>query len=253
VSGDPRLSVIVPAHNEGASITDVLDRLFESIQLPCEVLVIVDYASDPTAAVVEVYADKEPRLECLINAYGPGPANAIRYGMDAARGDVIVVTMADGSDDARQIDALACLVERGVAVAAASRYMAGGQQVGGPLVKGVLSRSAGRSLHVLARAGTRDATNSFKAYSAAFARSVGIDSRHGFEIGIELTAKATRLRLPVAEIPTVWLDRPAGVSGFRLLRWIPRYLRWYCFALGPRLSVDQVRARARARSGELGG
>jgi dolichol-phosphate mannosyltransferase len=253
MSGDPRLSVIMPAYHEGALITDVLDRLFESIQLPCEVLVIVDYASDPTVDVVEVYADKEPRLACLINAYGPGPANAIRFGMDAARGDVIVVTMADGSDDARQIDDLACLVERGVAVAAASRYMAGGQQVGGPLVKGLLSKSAGRSLHVLARAGTRDATNSFQAYSAAFARSVGIDSRHGFEIGIELTAKATRLRLPVAEIPTVWLDRPAGVSSFQLLRWIPRYLRWYWFALGPRLSVDQIRARARARSRVLGG
>ena len=44
--------------------------------------------------------------------------------------------MADGCDDARQIDELARLVERGVAVAAASRYMAGGQQVGGPGAQG---------------------------------------------------------------------------------------------------------------------
>jgi len=240
------MSVIVPAANEGALITDVLDRLFESVRLSCEVLVIVDSASDPTADVVERYADKEPRLQCLVNAYGPGPANAIRFGMDAARADVTVVTMADGCDDSGQIDDLARLVERGVAVAAASRYMAGGQQVGGPLIKGLLSRSAGRSLQLLARTGTRDATNSFKAYSTAFARCVGIDSRHGFEIGIELTAKARRLRLPVAEIPTIWLDRPAGVSSFKVIRWVPRYLRWYRFSFGPRLSVDQVRARARA-------
>ena len=45
---------------------------------------------------------------------------------------VAVVTMADGCDDPRQIDDLARLVERGVVVAAASRYMPGGQQVGGP-------------------------------------------------------------------------------------------------------------------------
>ena len=97
-----------------------------------------------------------------------------------------------------------------MAVAAASRYMPGGQQVGGPVLKGMLSRMAGRSLRVLAHVGTRDATNSFKAYSTEFVREVGIDSRDGFEIGIELTAKARRLGLPVAEIPTIWLDRQAG-------------------------------------------
>ena len=75
------------------------------------------------------------------------------------------------------------------------------------MLKGALSRMAGRSLRVLAQVGTADATNWFKAYSTDFVRQVGIDSRTGFEIGIELTAKATRLRLPVAEIPTIWLDR----------------------------------------------
>jgi hypothetical protein len=43
-----------------------------------------------------------------------------------------------------------------------------------------------------------------------FVRAVGIDSRDGFEIGIELTAKARRLRLPIAEIPMTWLDRNEG-------------------------------------------
>lgn len=240
MTGTPRVSVIMPAYGEGALITAVLDRLFEAVTLPCEVLVVVDSAADPTTDVVQWYAGHEPRLACLVSGYGRGPASAIRFGMDAARGEVIVVTMADGCDDPRQIDELAALVERGVAVAAASRYMPGGQQLGGPRVKGLLSRLAGVSLHLLARAGTRDATNSFKAYSAGFARSVGIDSRHGFEIGIELTAKARRLRLPVAEIPTIWLDRPAKDSNFRIARWIPKYLRWYRFAYGPRLDIGQL-------------
>jgi hypothetical protein len=152
--------------------------------------------------------------------------------------------MADGCDDPRQIDDLARLVERGVAVAAASRYMPGGQQVGGPYLKGLLSRTAGRSLRVFAHIGTRDATNSFKAYSTAFVREVGIDSRDGFEIGIELTAKARRMRKPVAEIPTIWLDRQAGMSNFKVAQWIPSYLRWYRFAFGRRMTAGQIRARA---------
>jgi dolichol-phosphate mannosyltransferase len=246
----PRVSVVIPAYNEGPRIVPVLDRIFESVRLQCEVLVVVDSADDTTVDPVAEYAQKEPRLRCIVNTYGRGPANAIRYGIGAAAAPVAVVTMADGCDDPRQIDDLARLVDRGVAVAAASRYMPGGQQVGGPLFKALLSRAAGRSLGLLARTGTRDATNSFKAYSTDFVRKVGIDSRAGFEIGIELTAKARRMRLPVAEIPTIWLDRQAGMSNFRIAQWIPRYLHWYRFAFGPRLSAEQVRGRGQERKNE---
>jgi len=102
------------------------------------------------------------------------------------------------------------------------------------------------TLHWFARVGTRDPTNSYKAYSTAFVETVGIDSRDGFEIGLELTAKARRLRLPVAELPTIWLDRQAGMSNFKLARWLPKYLRWYRFAYGPGLDVDTLRGRCSA-------
>ncbi|HVB46215.1 MAG TPA: glycosyltransferase [Streptosporangiaceae bacterium] len=247
--GEVRLSLIIPAYNEGSDIVPVLDRVFESVRLPAEVLVVVDIPADSTVPVVEKYAQTEPRLRYLVNTYGRGPANAIRYGIDAAAAPVAVVTMADGCDDARQIDDLVRLVERGAVVAAASRYMRGGQQVGGPLLKGTLSKLAGRSLKLIAHVGTWDATNSFKAYSTDFVRQVGIDSMDGFEIGIELTAKARRMRLPVAEIPTIWLDRQAGVSNFQVARWILKYLRWYRFAFGPRLTAEDIRLHAARRVG----
>jgi dolichol-phosphate mannosyltransferase len=239
----PRVSVIIPAYAEGDAIVPVLDRMFESITLDCEVIVVIDDEEDTTIVPIEKYAAAEPRLRAVVQTYGKGPANAIRYGFHAARAPVAVVTMADGCDDPRQIDDLTRLVERGVVVAAASRYMPGGQQVGGPVLKGVLSRGAGRTLHWFARVGTRDPTNSYKAYSTDFVETVGIDSRDGFEIGLELTAKARRLRLPIAELPTIWLDRQAGMSNFKLARWLPRYLRWYRFAFGPRLDVDTLRHR----------
>lgn len=234
------ISVVIPAYNEGDSIIAVLDRIFDAVESECEILVIVDFEGDNTLSVLRDYSAREPRLHPLISSYGPGPANAIRFGIDEAKNPIVVVTMADGSDDPRQIDALARLVDRGVVVAAASRYSAGGQQVGGPMVKSLLSKAAGRSLGILGRVGTRDATNSFKAYSTDFIKEVGIDSRSGFEIGLELTAKARRLRRPVAEVPTIWLDRTLGQSNFQLASWIPRYLRWYRFAFGRTLTRDQV-------------
>lgn len=240
----PRVSVVIPVYNEGDEIIPVLDRLFESVTLPCEALVVFDSVDDTTRPVLEQYAEKEPRLVPTLNSYGRGPAQAIRYGIDHAASPVIVVTMADGCDDPMQIDTLTRLVERGVVVASASRYMRGGQQVGGPAFKSFLSRMAGKSLFWFARVGTHDATNSFKAYSADFVRTVGLQSDRGFEIGIELVAKARRARQPVAEVPTIWLDRSFGTSNFQLRAWLPRYLRWYLFAFGRELTVEQVASAA---------
>jgi glycosyltransferase involved in cell wall biosynthesis len=242
----PRVSVIIPAYQEGSTIIPVLERLLESITLPHEILIIVDLPDDSTIPFAAQYA---PQVRVLLNDYGRGPANAIRYGFDHASAPVVVVTMADGCDDPRQIDELTRLVERGVVVAAASRFMPGGMQVGGLLLKRTLSRLAGRSLYWFARVGTRDATNSFKAYDHAFVDRVGIDSRDGFEIGIELTAKARRLRLPVAELPTVWLDRTEGESNFKLGKWLPKYLHWYWHAFGPSLAPPSSRkSKAKVKS-----
>jgi glycosyltransferase involved in cell wall biosynthesis len=237
------VSVVIPAYEEGEAIVPVLRRILHAVETPCEVLVVYDDQADSTVPYLQKYRDGDDRVVPTLNTDGRGPARAIRFGINHARAPVVVITMADGSDDPEQIDVLCKLVERGVVLAAASRYMSGGRQVGGPPMKSSLSRFAGLSLYWLGRVGTRDATNSFKAYSTEFVRSVGIESDTGFEIGIELVAKARRLRLPVVEVPTIWLERTKGTSNFQVYKWIPRYLRWYCFAFGPRLTDEQVRAK----------
>ena len=218
MSEPPRVSVVVPAYNEGEAIVARAgpDRSRRSTcRARCSSS--CDSPSDTTVPSVKEYARKEPRHPAPGRTpTGRGPANAIRFGIDAAAAAVVVVTMADGCDDPRQIDQLTRLVERGVVVAAASRYMPGGQQVGGPVVKGLMSRMAGP---IAAAPGPGRApgtpTNSFKAYSADFVAAGRHRQRQGFEIGLELVAKARRLRLPVAEVPTIWLDRAAGVVQFQ--------------------------------------
>jgi len=234
------VSIVVTAYNEGDAIITCLDRIAEQVSLPYEVLVVYDTEDDTTRAPAERYAAADPRVRPTLNTLGRGPARAIRSGIESAAATVVVVTMADGCDDPSQIDALTRLVERGVVVAAASRYARGGQQVGGPVLKRLLSRTAGLTLHWFARVGTRDATNSFKAYDRRFIGQVGIESEHGFEVGLELVAKARRAGLPVAELPTIWLDRSFGVSNFKLAKWLPRYLHWYIYAFGPRISVPHL-------------
>lgn len=239
----PRVSIVIPVYNEGDQIIACLDRIIEAVDIPFEVLVVYDTLDDTTRPPVEAYEQHNPVVRGVHNQLGRGPALAIRAGIEQSSAPVTVVTMADGCDDPAQIVPLTRLVERGVVVAAASRYARSGQQVGGPVFKAFLSRLAGLSLYWVARVGTRDATNSFKAYSTEFVRAAGIESDKGFEIGIELVAKARRARLPVAEIPTIWLDRAFGVSNFKLAAWLPRYLHWYLYCFGPKRDVPGFTAQ----------
>jgi dolichol-phosphate mannosyltransferase len=231
----PQVTVVVPVYNEGDLVVPLLQRLLDSVSMPCEVLAVYDDESDTTRPALEKLASNDPRLVPTLSGNPPGPAHALRWGFQQANAPVVVVSMADGSDDPTQIEPLVRLVERGVVIAAASRYMHSGQQVGGPFLKSNLSRAAGLSLCWFARVGTHDATNSFKAYDRTFVESVGIESEHGFEVGVELVAKARRHRQPVAELPTIWLDRRVGPSNFKLKEWIWHYLRWYRYAFGKRL------------------
>lgn len=231
-----RATVVVPAFNERENIGHFLARLEEAVDLPVEVLVIVDTEGDSTLTGISELKSINLDVRALVSKFPPGPSNAIRYGISRATANVVVITMADGSDDPRVIDDLVRLVERGCAVAAASRYMPGGQQIGGPRIKKLLSRNASRILRIALGVGTHDATNSFKAYSRTFLEEANIESNKGFEIGIELIAKAHRRGYMIAEVPTIWIDRSLGESNFQLRRWLPQYMRWFFYAFGPRIT-----------------
>lgn len=139
--------------------------------------------------------------------------------------------MADLSDDLNDVGPMLELYQSGCRVVCASRYMKGGRQLGGPLLKRTLSRLAGLSLYYLVGFPTHDATNNFRLYDAALVNELQIESEQGFEIALELTAKAFVRGEQIGEIPTTWKDRDAGESRFQLFRWLPKYLRWYRYAL----------------------
>ena len=237
----PRVSVVIPVFNEGDSVERILKRISQSIDFEHEIIVVYDHNDDITIPTLLSLHEYDNRFKPLKNVLGSGPAKAIRSGIGAANSPVVVVTMADGCDDPDQIPQLTKLVERGVVIACASRYSKGGRQIGGPFFKSALSRLAGSVLYHFARVGTRDATNSYKAYSRAFIEEVDIESEQGFEIGLELVAKARRLRKPVADIPTIWLDRAFGESNFKFRKWLPHYLKWFFYAFGYRINSSQRR------------
>ena len=225
------IDFVVPVYNEGKNIASTLDELYAKVPLAKRVLVVYDFDDDDTVPVVRALAPRYDGVALVKNRHGRGVLNAIRTGIAEACGDVVIVTMADLSDDVAIVPRMAAMIRSGAAdVVCASRYMKGGRQVGGPLLKRTLSRLAGLSLH-LAGFPVHDVTNAFRAYRREVLQSIPIESEGGFEYSLELTAKAHAAGHTIAEIPTTWRDRTAGESRFRLMKWLPHYLKWYWFAL----------------------
>lgn len=228
----PRYSIVVPVFNEAANIGAycLKARLLPG---PFELLICYDFAEDSTLpALAALRPEEKPAVVRLVpNELGRGVRYAIEAGMRAARAPVVVVMMVDLADDFSKVDDLVCSVEAGAAICCASRYMPGGRQLGGPWLKGLLSRAAGVSLHRFFGVPTHDATNSFKAYQREFLQRTPIESTAGFCLGMELTLKAHFAGERVTEVPARWYDRTEGQSRFRLWAWLPHYLRWYWFAV----------------------
>src|SRR5262249_5355575 len=170
------LSLIVPVYQEAENIEGFLRDVESHVREPHEVVIVYDFPEDNTLPAIIAMQPPSPCVRLVQNTLGKGVLNALKTGFKASRGDVIIVMMADRSDDASDIEAMVQEIRRGADVVAGSRYTAGGRQVGGPLVKRSLSRLAGLSLHYLAGLPIRDATNNFRAYNRRVIEQIPIES-----------------------------------------------------------------------------
>ena len=223
----PELSIVLPVYNEGEAVEPVLRSLARNVTTPHELVVVYDFDEDTTVPVVRRLGSGIPQLRGLRNDLGRGVLNAMKAGIAGTAAPFVLISMADGSDEPEVVDRMVELAKGGADVVAASRYMRGGRQLGGPMLKRLMSRVAGLTLHWFARVPTHDATSNFKLYSRRFLDATAIESTAGFELALELTVKATLAHRRVAEVPTTWRDRTAGQSNFKLRKWLPHYLHWY--------------------------
>ena len=248
-TSEPRLSIIIPVYNEADSIAETLRGLVDHVTIrPFEIVVVYDFDEDTTVLTVRRLQSEIPEVRLHCNHFGPGALNAIKSGFAIARAPYVLVTMADLADDPSSIDAMYRLALAGSDVVAGSRYMRGGRQSGGPVLKRTLSRLAGLSLHYVAGVATHDPTNNFKIYSRRLLDHTHIKSTAGFELALELTVKAHLMGMCVDEVATTWRDRTAGESRFRMWAWIPHYLYWYWLGMYGRLS-HRPRRRLQRQSG----
>lgn len=239
------LGIIIPVYNEAENIRNTLTAIKERIITPHRIYIVYDFDEDNTLPVSKEFLNKGMDLRFVKNS-ARGVVNAIRIGLKKAEEDFLLVTMADLSDDYSVVDTMCSLMAEGFDVVCGSRYMRGGKQIGGPLLKKTISRAADVSLRYIAGLPTRDATNSFKLYRKTMLNTIEIESDGGFEIGMEIVVKAHFGGYKVTEVPCVWKDREKGTSRFKILKWAPKYLRWYFYAMRYRfMPSGQIKMKKR--------
>jgi dolichol-phosphate mannosyltransferase len=228
------LAIVLPVYNEGEAVEPVLRAMSAAVRTPHELVVVYDFDGDSTVPVIARLSGEVAGLRGLRNDLGRGVLNAMKAGIAGTSAPYVLISMADGSDEPAIVDSMVALARSGADIVAASRYMRGGHQVGGPPLKRLMSRTAGLTLHWFAGVPTHDPTNNFKLYSRRLLDSLSIESTAGFELALELTVKAAIAGRRVAEVPTTWRDRTAGQSNFKLRKWLPHYLHWYWIAFRTR-------------------
>ena len=229
------LTVVIPVFNEAANFPQLWEGMSRLIRSDFVAMVVYDFEEDNTLPVVQQIIDAgERRLRLVKNQFGGGVVGALRTGFKMVSHGPVLVIMADLSDDLHDVDPMIALYREGYDVVVGSRYMRGGQIVGGPWFKKTLSRVAGTSLYYLRGMPTHDATNAFKMYDVTMLNSIFIESKEGFELNLEITVKAFLQGRRIGEVPSIWIDRTAGSSRFRLWKWLPSYLRWYFYAFRPK-------------------
>src|SRR6185295_1394011 len=206
------LSIVVPAYNEEHRLPPTLARLsayLESQPLRYEIVVVDDGSRDATCAVVERAMARIPNLRLVRQSPNRGKGAAVRLGMLAARGQIRVMSDADGSMSPDQLPRLlAPLIACTAEIAIGSRYAEGAKtDVKQPLYRVLWSRLANRVIQRSLVPGVRDTQCGFKAFTAEAARALfGVGRIDGWAFDLEILALARRTGFAIAEVGVEWTD-----------------------------------------------
>jgi glycosyltransferase involved in cell wall biosynthesis len=206
------LSIVVPAYNEALRIPPTLATLHAFLAnqpLRWEIVVVDDGSRDATCAVVEAAMDTIPNLRLVRQTPNRGKGAAVRLGMLAARGQIRVMSDADGSMSPDQLPRLLAPILAGKAeIAIGSRYVAGAvASVKQPAYRVMWSRLANKVIQRSLVPGVRDTQCGFKAFTAEAARALFELGRiDGWAFDLEILALARRAGFAIAEVGVAWTD-----------------------------------------------
>lgn len=202
-----RLSIILPAKNEGPALKELLPRL-RGIQADAEIIVVDDGSTDDTPAICQAND-----VLCLSSPYSMGNGAAIKRGARAANGDILVFMDGDGQHDPDDIARLLDMLDRGYDMVVGARDWESQAGVGRGIANTVYNWLATRMTgHRVA-----DLTSGFRAVRAAKFREFLYLLPNGFSYPTTSTMAFFRSAYPVAYVPIKAAQR-VGKSHIKPIR-----------------------------------
>jgi dolichol-phosphate mannosyltransferase len=230
-----KLSIVIPVHNEAASIAETVDcvyRLLQEEEIVHEFVVVNDRSTDGTAEVLNLLTAKIPTLLVYENEWPGGFGYAVRYGLEKFDGDCVAIMMADLSDDpADLVRFYREMVSSKVDCVFGSRFMKGSKLVDYPLHKLLLNRIANNIIRMVIGIRYNDTTNAFKLYKRETIDGLKPFLAPHFNLTIELALKSIVRGYSYKVLANAWYNRKTGVSKFQIREMGSRYffILLYCF------------------------
>jgi glycosyltransferase involved in cell wall biosynthesis len=203
----PWLSVVIPAYNEASRLPRTLAAVLAHLRRqgrPFEVVVADDGSADATAAVA-AGSGREVRVVRIGHA---GKGAAVRAGVLATSGEVVLLSDADLSTPVAELEPLLAAVRSGAGLAVGSRRLRSSRVgVRQPLRRRVMGAVFNMLVRALVLPGISDTQCGFKLFRGEVAREVFSLSRvDGFAFDVEAILLTRRLGERVAEVPVEWHD-----------------------------------------------
>jgi glycosyltransferase involved in cell wall biosynthesis len=204
-STTPLVSIIVPVYNEERTVENVLDRILAVKELDKEIIVVDDGSCDRTPKVLQYWSSREQIL-VLHHERNLGKGAAVRTALSHAHGEIITIQDADLEYDPNDLPRLVQALQHGAGdIVYGSRYL--GSAPKRPWTKYRFAVSVLNQLvFILYGRRTTDEATGYKVLPAVILQEMNLQSRR-FEMCAEITAKACRLGLRIAEIPITYAPR----------------------------------------------
>jgi dolichyl-phosphate beta-glucosyltransferase len=235
----PRISIVIPAYNEGARIGNALRQVLHCVHecgWHAEILVVNDGSKDRTAYIVEEFAQVHPEVRLLNNDRNRGKGYSVRHGVLHAVGEIVMFTDADLSAPMEEAERLFSALDQGADIAIGSRWLERNRQtLKQPLYRQFFGRCFNAITRLVMGLPFADTQCGFKAFRRPVAQTIfqlQRIERWGFDP--ELLFIALKRGYKIQEVPVTWgHDERSRLSylkdGIKMLEEIA-YIRWEAFA-----------------------
>lgn len=232
MSTKPLASILIPARDEAENLPATISRIAEKLgaeKIPYEILVLNDLTAAEDVATTKAIDEIQKKFsEVFLHNFPKsekqGFGLAIQRGLQLAKGDYIMIAMADGSESPDDMVACYRKMGEGYDAVLGSRFVPGGVITNYPAGRIFLNRAANWFLSLLFLTRFNDFTNAFKCYSrGAISGMQPVFSRH-FNITIELPLKVVARKMRYAVIPIRWDGKPGRSSSLNARKMARRYL-----------------------------